>query len=174
MAEQVCLSSEKLSITSGVSKLYPKFIGLLSSNSSNLCQSNFNYHLISRSTTYSMLVISNVHGHQMSFLIVIHSRNHLSFKLTMTGNQSGRRRGSLTREERSRGKVEYLVKWKGYDIHGNQWLSVNQLTNARGAIRDFEESLMLTRLNALSTGRLGKSTQCSARPRQVEDARREQ
>ena len=41
----------------------------------------------------------------------------------------------------SRGRVEYLIKWKGYDQHDNQWLPMSQLTNAREVIKDFEASL---------------------------------
>jgi hypothetical protein len=64
--------------------------------------------------------------------------------------------------------VEYLIKWKGYDQHDNQWLPMSQLTNAREVIRDFEASLVSTRLNAISSGRVGrvgKSVQCSAKTR---------
>jgi hypothetical protein len=44
--------------------------------------------------------------------------------------------------------VEYLVKWKGYDSHDNQWLTVSKLANAREAVREFEESVRDNRLNA--------------------------
>jgi hypothetical protein len=40
---------------------------------------------------------------------------------------------------------------------------MNQLLNAREVIRDFETSTTPTRLNALSTKRVGKSVQCSAK-----------
>ena len=41
----------------------------------------------------------------------------------------------------SRGKTQYLVKWKGYSDFENQWLDADDLGNAQQAVRDFHSSL---------------------------------
>jgi hypothetical protein len=163
VGEQVYLSTDKLNIISGVSKLNPKFIG-----------------------PFPIIRVINPVSVQLQLQphFKIHNSFHVSrIKRARTSNefpnryslekpppiiQADKDRESeweierIIDKRRSRGRVEYLVKWKGYDIHDNQWLPVSQLSNARGAIRDFEETVM-ARLNALSTERVAKSTQCSAK-----------
>ncbi len=157
------LSTEKLNITSGVTKLNPKFIG-----------------------PFPIIRVINPVSVQLQLPphLKIHNSFHVSrIKRARTSNefpnrhtlekpppiiQADKDRESeweierIIDKRRSRGRVEYLVKWKGYDIHDNQWLPMSQLTNARGAVKDFEETLMLTRLNVLSANRASKSSQRSA------------
>jgi Chromo (CHRromatin Organisation MOdifier) domain len=166
VGEQVYLSTEKLNVTSGVSKLNPKFIGP--------------FPIIK--------VISQVSVQlQLPSHFKIHNSFHVScIKRARTTDQFPNRptldkpppviqadndKESEWEIERvvdkrmSRGRVEYLIKWKGYDQHDNQWLPMSQLTKAREVIKDFEASLTSTRLNAISSHRVGKSVKCSAKTR---------
>ena len=40
----------------------------------------------------------------------------------------------------SRGKVEYLVKWRNYDNASNSWEPRSNLTNCQELLREFEDS----------------------------------
>ncbi len=42
-----------------------------------------------------------------------------------------------------RGKLQYLVKWKGYDESGNQWRYLKDLSGCADAVADFEARLAL-------------------------------
>jgi len=44
----------------------------------------------------------------------------------------------LDRQER-RGKMKYLVKWKGYTVKGNMWEGIENLKNAMKMIEKFEK-----------------------------------
>ena len=44
----------------------------------------------------------------------------------------------LDKQER-RGKMKYLVKWKGYTTEGNMWEGLENLKNAREKIEEFEK-----------------------------------
>ena len=46
----------------------------------------------------------------------------------------------LDKRERRR-RVEYLVKWKGYELYDATWEPLKNLTNAQETVRDFEEIL---------------------------------
>jgi RNase H-like domain found in reverse transcriptase/Integrase zinc binding domain/Chromo (CHRromatin Organisation MOdifier) domain len=162
VGEQVYLSTEKLNITSGVSKLNPKFIG-----------------------PFSISKVINPVAVQLQLPphFKIHNSFHVSrIKRVKTTDRFPNRPTlekpppviqadndkeseweieKIVEKRRNRGRVEYLVKWKGYDSHDNQWLTVSRLANARDAIREFEESLTSARLNAISSDRVGSSVQCS-------------
>jgi len=44
----------------------------------------------------------------------------------------------LDRQEK-RGKIKYLVKWKGYTVEENIWEGLENLKNAREKIEEFEK-----------------------------------
>ena len=44
----------------------------------------------------------------------------------------------MDRQER-RGKIKYLVKWKGYTVEENIWEGLENLKNAREKIEEFEK-----------------------------------
>ena len=44
----------------------------------------------------------------------------------------------MDRQER-RGKMRYLVKWKGYTVEENTWEGLKNLKNAREKIEEFEK-----------------------------------
>ena len=44
----------------------------------------------------------------------------------------------LDRQER-RGKIRYLVKWKGYTVEGNTWEELENLKNAMEKVEEFEK-----------------------------------
>ncbi len=44
----------------------------------------------------------------------------------------------MDRQER-RGKIKYLVKWKGYTVEENMWEGLENLKNARKKIEKFEK-----------------------------------
>jgi transposase InsO family protein len=46
----------------------------------------------------------------------------------------------LDKRERRR-RIEYLVKWVGYELHDATWEPIGNLENAQDVVRDFEESL---------------------------------
>ena len=41
----------------------------------------------------------------------------------------------------SRGKKQYLVKWKSYGDFDNMWIDASELGNATEAVAEFERSL---------------------------------
>ena len=43
-----------------------------------------------------------------------------------------------------RRRIEYLVKWAGYELHDATWEPIDNLENAQDAVRDFEDSLTET------------------------------
>ena len=164
VGEQVYLSTQNLNIISGVSKLNPKYIG-----------------------PFPISKIINPVAVQLA--LPAHFKIHNSFHVskikrakatnefpdrpiiekpppTIQADNDQESEWEIERiidKRKSRGRIEYLVKWKGYDTHDNQWLTVSQLVNAREVIRDFEEAVRSTRLNAMSSDRVGKSVQCSAK-----------
>ena len=163
VGEQVYLSTDKLNITSGVSKLNPKFIGPF---------------------TITKVINPVAVQLQLPHHFKIHNSFHVSRIKRAKSTDQFPNRPTLEKpppviqadhEEESewevekivdkrqnRGKVEYLVKWRGYDSHDNQWITGNQLANAQDAMKEFEESLIATRLNAIASDRVGSSVQCSA------------
>jgi hypothetical protein len=150
VGDQVYVSTANLNITSGVNKLNPKFIG-----------------------PFPIIKVINPVAVQLE--LPNHYRIHNSFhvskiKRAKTTEQFPNRTvlekpppiikadndqkseweiEKIVDKRRRRNRVEYLVKWKGYDSYDNQWLPVSQLTNARDVIKDFEESLNSTRLSSV-------------------------
>ena len=47
-------------------------------------------------------------------------------------------------KRKHRRRIEYLVKWVGYELHDATWESLDNLTNAQDAVKEFEESLTET------------------------------
>ncbi len=37
-------------------------------------------------------------------------------------------------------KVEYLVKWKGYDVYDSTWEPLSNLTNCQSLLKQFEKA----------------------------------
>ena len=44
-------------------------------------------------------------------------------------------------KRKHRRRIEYLVKWVGYELHDATWESLDNLKNAQDAVKEFEESL---------------------------------
>lgn len=150
VGEQVYVSTANMNITSGVNKLNPKFIG-----------------------PFPILKVINPVAVQLELPdhYKIHNSFHVSkVRRAKTTEQFPNRPvlekpppiikadndqeseweiEKIVDKRRRRNRVEYLVKWKGYDSHDNQWLPVSQLTNSRDVIKDFEESLNSIRLSSV-------------------------
>lgn len=140
VGEQVYLSTEKLNITSGVSKLNPKFIGPFPITRV-INPVSVQLQLPNHFKIHNSFHVSRIKRARTSKEFP----NRYSLEKPPPIIQADNDRESeweierIINKRRSRGRVEYLVKWRGYDTHDNQWLPVSQMTNAQGAIRDFEE-----------------------------------
>ena len=75
----------------------------------------------------------------------------------------------LDRQER-RGKMKYLVKWKGYTAEGNTWEGLKNLKNAREKIEEFEKGRFEEEIRRI---RLKKGKEMKLNP-EAEKFRREE
>ena len=142
VGEQVYLSTEKLNVTSGVSKLNPKFIGpfpiikvinpvsvQLQLPSHFKIHNSFHVSCVKRARTTDLFPNRPTLDKPPPVILADKDK------------ESEWEIERVVDKRMSRGRVEYLIKWKGYDQHDNQWLPMSQLTNAREVIKDFEASL---------------------------------
>ena len=178
VGDKVYLSTENLTIRTGVSKLNPKYIG------------PFRIARIINSVAYQLDLPKNMN---------IQNVFHVSRLRTAKESGSFPDRPVLEKpppaviadsekdseweiekiidKKRRRNRIEYLVRWRGYDSYENSWLPVSELKNARQAIADYEKS----EFNSISTaansstqttattnapGRVVESIQCTARIKQ--------
>ena len=49
----------------------------------------------------------------------------------------------VSKRDTKEGKVEYLVKWKGYDVSDNTWEPVENLESSQELIDEFEGRIAL-------------------------------
>jgi hypothetical protein len=152
VGEQVYLSTQNLNITSGVSKLNPKYIGpfpisrIINPVAIQLAlPAHFKIHNSFHVSRIKRAKVTEDFPDRLTIekpppIIQADSDQESEWEIER-----------IIDRRRSRGRIEYLVKWKGYDSYDNQWLTVSQLANARDAVREFEESLRDTRLNATET-----------------------
>jgi hypothetical protein len=164
VGEQVYLSTDKLNITSGVRKLNPKFIGPFP------ISKVINPVAVQLQLPAHLKINNSFHVSRMK-----RARDTDQFPerpsvdkpppVVQADNdqESEWEIEKIVDKRSSRGRVEYLVKWKGYDSHDNQWLTVSQLANARESIREFEEALRVNRLNSAVTTVSDASTMSRAR-----------
>jgi len=152
VGEQVYVSTANMNITSGVNKLNPKFIGpfpiskVINPVAVKLklpphfkIHDSFHVSKIKRAKSTEQFPDRPVLENPPP---VIKADNDQESEWEID---------KIVNKRRRRNRVEYLVKWKGYDSHDNQWLPVSQLNSARDAIEDFEKTLLTTRLNSVST-----------------------